>query len=607
MAQVITEEDNRFSKENMNPHRQMKITRGDGSGRHAEVQEVRKMSKSAELSMLAEDLPIGLGRPTGFAKYISQKVAGRDSNSVRVAGGRVDLETGEPISFSEEMKLNKRANSERTGFADFAERQDGNDFHEDQRLDNEEGPVGFEVGFHGTPEDSLPEDRDKKVPYGGNMVAGSEKESTFTKPSPKKRTTEDDDFEDLFKEGDELLQDEKDSDLTPHKKTELNRNPNGRSQPGVKTADPALSISVQSEPVETEDNRDQFHDLLPEEPSDMYVPSDEDEQVDPLMKKEPKFPSDGDWGLPGVDQGYPEQKVKNTKIMGMMKFKMNDGRVYIGKIASQDEGSYYIDGIQVGSRQRIATELPKDEIESMRHYSIKQNVGGRTMDSLTTLYDKALKTAGPAVMDEEEIVKEEGGPGSGKKSVPGQGGPKGPKEIKDEDVDNFIGDVNKGVYGKNVTAEDLIASVRKEAKDSGILKKYFGNTPSKTDEMKKDDAIARTDASKGDGDLYGDDMAMKDQLRQHEKKMAWLKSEIAELVKSSEDADDSGDGKKAEALLIIAQTRSTELKNLGVKYAQLKKQSQMKKTAAIVEKPFFEIRENGEEHIFSEQELSEAL
>lgn len=692
----LIEDGGRFSRANVNAHRQQRVVRGAGSsgGKRTTVVAMRQYT-SEEIDRMDFDAlrdgmeapPVG-GARTGFVDFVRRQQSGQG----RVASRRSEID--EMGSVAGEIARNQRALSGSSGFAAFAARKDAEN-HDNDRLDNEEGPDGFGPGFHGSSEDMYPEGRDKDMERGGFQVAGEE-----------------------------LLQDETDDELTPHSKSdsELNRNPNGR---GTSRKADELSFSLQTEVVDDSDLRDRNRsDMLADEPAHEDIPGEEDERS---FQPPKRFEETDDHPLPGVSQSYPEKSVKRTQIMGAMQVRMEDGRTYIGKILQKTADVIRMEGFLVGTKSVLAVELDRDEVQSIKPYSVKpMKAEARKMD-LNDLYGQAMKTAGM-------IEKEEGGPGSGRKR-PGAS-PMDTKEITDEDIDIFTKNVMNGKYGKlaasdlaiikdemlemkrenpamtidmilevlsndhpevgmqalqNIaqdanlwrktskvekTADSLMEEMKgmirqnpamkkeemfthlkenyplmseteirtqveefyqsdyfdiegamdTEVQDKPVqeklpweteedpmkknektaaktpIQKYLGNTPSKTKPMDKEEAIAAKDDSKGDGELYGDDLSMKDQLRQHERKAAFLKSEVASLLAESADADTAKQYVRAQKLLDEAMSRKAELNNLKIKVAEMKKQASIK-VASGKGKLFFQSNETGAEGMFKEEDL----
>jgi hypothetical protein len=585
-----------------------KQTYKDPAG-HIRVANVRDLEYDERLEMVTSNLPTQVvGRKTGFADFVArQAFKAPNRRQMPVQGGVVD--DGIPMDMleMEDRKTIKRAERlarGESGFANYFDQQqakeagDGYEFHEDQKLDNEEGGdaaggnsggnVGFSTTEHVDPEEQ--DFRDNKKPYGGNAVGASEKESKFKKPNP---VLQDDDLEEGM-----ILEAGEGQELTDH---------------------------LQTEEVDDRSPQDQNeHNNVPEEPADAYVPNKgkgEDGMTDPLGDSEEfHFPSKGDWPLPGMSQNtqeHPTYQQINAK-----RIQMEDGRIYIGKLAGEDEEALYIQGVLLGSgmKKAAAFKLDKIDIVSARAYRPKPVLQPR-VEKVADMYGQYDKTAKTITVDQARtMAKSLGIEGKDFERVFDKTKKKA-EQVQEQDlveplgspgdlalVQSIDGQMATVYFGgkriEEIPMSQLHVVEKNAAENPSILKKFFGMKDDKTKvdrEEIDEDRLAKTDKSTNEeGYLFGDDKALKDQLNKHEKEAAKIEANIKVLVEKSAEWDKAGKPKEAEALLVTAEEEQKKLANLNIKIAQIKQNFETTKTAGKSgsKRLFFQSEEAGTEGMF---------
>lgn len=572
---------------------------------------------------------------TGFARHVKALAANKreSSEGVRVPGGMV-TDDGEPITISEELKRHARKMSGKTGFAEFTEKEGGDEGYalHDDRMDEEKdrndssgsGPTGFGLGSHGTPSDDMPEDRDKKLPYGGSAIGGAVKKSRFTKPDKKKK--------ELFDDGDsELLAD----GITPIKEA-------GSGTTREEDADPIDSVVPLTHEVPRTDSLQEENktNLLPQEPGRIDVPGNDgggDDMVDPLGKEDKDFlfNEDGSWKDPGESQStYDQKRVKTTPIVGMKKVVSLSGHVYIGQITKVAEQFIIVTGVRMGDTTKNNYKILRADVDKVSDYSVvpKPKIASTSLAGVyeevsgqESTMEKTSAQFGTVEWQEEMMAKIKKKQQNGEPLNDGDYafmqtqtehddrmmGGKGKTSLNsvveaNEDDDKFDAAFDKWVkkfreqgLTKDEAEEKAFEKVKHMAvnmriADSPILKKFFGMS-GKAKSMDEGNRATTEENIKGDGQLYGDDKALKDQLDAHEKKATKIKQKIANLIRSSEVFDGQGQEKEAEDCLKQAELLTMQLKNDGISVAQLKKEASSKQPRTPM---FFDNPEKGKEGMF---------
>lgn len=523
----------------------MKITRGTGHGKGSLSEErMEPLSMEKIASMEEASIHSGLDRidhrgsaPTGFAKYFQEQVVAerRGPRGVRVQGGMV-AENGQPMTLAEEseisadMKRSARSLSDRTGFADHVERmaEQGldEDIHEDDRLDSEEGPAGFGTGFHGSSPEDYPDDRDKKLPYGGNAIGGARRRDWSGRHADDAEVNE------------ERGIGERTHKEVPHQ----SRRTGGAGTTLDGESDPITTVvPLQSEVVDVRNKHDIHQDLLPQEPAGADVPQGEHGQrdmTDPLPENGEIFEEGaGSWQEPGVNQNYPDRKPKVTPIMGMA-FTLTDGFKLNGTVTKEAADHYIILGIRPGRKTAEKLRIFKEDIANMKPILAKPE---ESTSKIASIYDKL--------------------------------------SVNEQTSNNEYRREAKKVEGEN-----------------SILSRFFGLGKGKGEKFDGANLAHTEENIEGDGELYGDDKALKDQLKEHEKKMGALKQAISLHIAKSSEFEKVGREKEADAMLDIAEKLAKELKNTGIRTAQLQKLASTKREDT---RPFFKTRESGSEGFFA--------
>lgn len=510
-------------------------------------------------------------RSTGFSNHV-QKLAANKRTSSEGRGSVNPFGEQDESDIEEELAKQKRRASGRSGFADYKKADRGSEFHDDDRQDFETdrndssgtGPVGFGDSFHGTPEDDMPEDRDKKEPYGGNAIGGSvmPKKSRFNRTGPGEKMHKDlfDDLGDIKGE----LQDEaqfKGNDGDNDDLFEQNE-PTPRTAGSGTTREEGDSTETVT-PLTHENPRTQplldmyKNTRLPQEPARIDVPGHDGggkDMIDPLGDEESefKFNEEGDPSLPGVSQGYPDKKVKATPIVGRKKITSRSGKIYTGQVVDSNSKYVIVDGLRVGDVTRKKYKVLTANITSMTNYNLisVQKIKSASIDGLYAEVDAKEK--------QMSQVKVAG---------------------------SFCAYCNKAMnteFDPNTNQpekQQLCSDCYKKKDNQERSESREGRVKVADSALGKDDDVAKKDNSKGKGEFYGDDKALKDQLNFHEQKVAKLNLKKATLLRSSEIFEEAGDEIQAEACLVAAEKIANEIKNDSIRVAQLKKEASTKSTS----------------------------
>lgn len=539
----------------------MKISRGEGRGRGGVSEESMPLIKMADLAIMEEEaIHEGLdqrfgGASTGFGKWLKK------------GGHKQEASTREDMEPSEIRRTRK--NSDETGFATFKRQADSRNNDDNNELHSEDGEPGFGETFHGDPEDGqTPEQYDmNKAGSGGNMIAGSmEEEGRFQKPDHRvnptvqKRKWNTPSMEDTAEIDDEL---NFDGEELTHKQVPPT------SAPVSKKADDPFSMTpLQNEVVDQRPKKDVFDDiddLMPDETADENLPGDganrgqgfESDVVDPIgddfMFKE----DDGSWPVPGIDSKYPDKKVRVTDITGAYKFVTKMGRTLTGRILKSAEDHYIVMGTMPGEREARKMRVDKNIIESMKPLGARQVEQKSKMGSIydrlaineKTSENQYRRTEAKQVNAFEKVSTEEL-----------------LEKVESEDQDNQTRYAIERELDRRLGGE--------KTADSNILGKYFGLKKKSTDSMSEDNR-ALHDTSKGDGELFGDDKALKDQLKEHETKVRKTVGEIKIAMAKSELAEKAGNLVLAEQHIAIADTLTVELRKLQANTPKITKKAEV--------------------------------
>jgi len=412
------------------PRAQYRLRMTKKVGNRIEEVDVQKPDAAAEEDMILAGLEGFQGGGTGFARFLAQAAKRSSNPSFGVTGGYID-ENGVPHTGSDAV----RQQSGSTGFADFMQRQalnpDGNNeedrsapahgFGVSEGVDPTRGPErrrepandGGMALMGATNRELYPHEPEElnRNPFGKGQssdscgaTASMGKEEVIKKPLPEQVRGEGEGTDLVSRSGRRRRMAAVDRNGASITDGDRVKTPGGEvgtvdfidystyriyvtldngyegdfssgeleKTAGRRMADGPLP-NWQSEPIDDTDVRERNRLPVVEDPSGRDVPGREEEKATQIPPQ--KFDDEGSWPTPGFSQDYPQEKVRSTEIMAHQatRVRLADGRVLVGRIASNDGYMVEFVGRMAGDRSDARYSFPAHEIREKGPFRVRQS------------------------------------------------------------------------------------------------------------------------------------------------------------------------------------------------------------------------------------------